>query len=733
MNRYTLVYDPQTSAISFAKKQIADAVNRLGGSIEEKWDDPFSHKPKAKQDGTIRIILTTKDSAWVKKLGTENPYVQPMLERADMHESQAYAVHMERDGDRSDWWIIGGDAVGAMYGGLDLADTLLAERHLRKFASGIRTPHIPYRGIKFNLSLDARTPSYSDNSDSAQKNLIHTWDMNFWREFLDEMARHRFNVLTLWNLHPFPSLVKVPEYPEIALDDVMQTKAPIYASTRGLRMSTPETRSQLVTIKKMTIDEKIAFWREVMQYAKDRGIEVYWFIWNIFTYGTEGNRYGIDDRQDNERTIDYFRASVRALFLTYPLLAGIGITAGENMQQPGQVSDSEWLWRAYGEAIQDVKKLQPDRPIRLIQRAHWASLKEIESYFKDLPCTLDYSYKYSQAHMYSAERPPFIELDGFLDEMPPERKTWLTVRNDDYYYFRWGDPSFARQYILNMPPSDRLVGFYMGADGYIWGKDYILRNEQKPRQLILRKMEYSLSIWGKLAYNPLLSDDHFRRLLAARFPEAPSVALYEAWASASRIFPLVTTFHWQGNVYDFQWYPEACFSLPRKAKGFHTVNHFIEDGPMPESGLMSIPEYCDRVLNRQPLNGITPYQVAADVEAYAEKTLSLLSDMPEPRDEELISILADLECMAWIGLYYAEKIRGAIELCFYRKTGEMKRRQQAIAHLKKAAEHWRTYADKTMSRYVPQLLNRQGYEPVDLKKLQDEVDRDIQRVDEVWD
>ena len=45
--------------------------------------------------------------------------------------------------------------------------------------------------------------------------------MDFWREFLDEMARHRFNVLTLWNLHPFPSMVKVPEYPDVALDDVM--------------------------------------------------------------------------------------------------------------------------------------------------------------------------------------------------------------------------------------------------------------------------------------------------------------------------------------------------------------------------------------------------------------------------------------------------------------------------------------------------------------------------------
>ena len=47
--------------------------------------------------------------------------------------------------------------------------------------------------------------------------------MDFWREFLDEMAGHRFNVLSLWSLHPFPSIVKVPEYPDIALDDVIGT------------------------------------------------------------------------------------------------------------------------------------------------------------------------------------------------------------------------------------------------------------------------------------------------------------------------------------------------------------------------------------------------------------------------------------------------------------------------------------------------------------------------------
>ena len=67
-----------------------------------------------------------------------------------------------------------------------------------------------------------------------------------------------------------------------------------------------------------------------MQYAKDRNIEFYVVTWNIFTYGVDG-KYGITDAIDNPKTVDYFRASVREMFRTYPLLRGIGLTAGENM------------------------------------------------------------------------------------------------------------------------------------------------------------------------------------------------------------------------------------------------------------------------------------------------------------------------------------------------------------------------------------------------------------------
>ena len=63
-------------------------------------------------------------------------------------------------------------------------------------------------------------------------------------------------------------------------------------------------------VKRMTIDEKIGFWRWVMQQAADRGIQVYFFTWNVFTFGAAG-KHGITDDLNNPTTKKYFRASVR--------------------------------------------------------------------------------------------------------------------------------------------------------------------------------------------------------------------------------------------------------------------------------------------------------------------------------------------------------------------------------------------------------------------------------------
>ena len=241
--------------------------------------------------------------------------------------AQAYAIRLDREAGIAA--VLGADPVGAMYGGLDVAEAIQLGT-IDQLADADCAPQVARRGIKFNIPLDARTPSYSDASDSAQQNIPEVWTWEFWEDYLETMARCRFNVLTLWNLHPFPSLVRVPEFPDVALADVMRTRRPFDPtfSLCGHDMVRPETLADLEVVKRMSMDEKIAFWRRVMQRAADRGIEVYLFTWNIFTFGADG-KYGITHDQDNPQTVRYFRASVRETILTYPLLAGIGVTAGD--------------------------------------------------------------------------------------------------------------------------------------------------------------------------------------------------------------------------------------------------------------------------------------------------------------------------------------------------------------------------------------------------------------------
>lgn len=110
--------------------------------------------------------------------------------------------------------VTGSDATGAMYGGLEVADLL---RLGLLVEDQKRAPFVKKPGIKFNVPLDVRTPSYDDTGNSAQNNIETVWDFEFWKTYLDDLARHHYNVLSLWSAHPYPSIIKLKEYPDVAL------------------------------------------------------------------------------------------------------------------------------------------------------------------------------------------------------------------------------------------------------------------------------------------------------------------------------------------------------------------------------------------------------------------------------------------------------------------------------------------------------------------------------------
>jgi hypothetical protein len=625
-------------------------------------------------------------------------------------------------------WIVGADAGGALYGGLEVAEQIRLYG-LGRIVAMERAPHLALRGVKFNLPLDVRTPSYTDMSDAAQANISEVWSLEFWHEFLDTLARHRYNLVTLWNLHPFPSLVKVAEYPEVALEDVWRSTGPFaeYYSTRATDLHAPGILDRVEVVRRLTIDQKIAFWRQVMQYGRDRNIDFQVITWNVYTYGT-GKHRGITDAIDNPVTADYFRRSVASLLRTYPLLRGVGVTAGENMgTHDASFDDKEkWLFATYGQGVLDVAREQPDRPIRFIHRQHETHAQDIARTFAPLTALPNvefvFSFKYAQAHVMSATTQPFHR--GFVESLGTHRTMW-TLRNDDALIFRWGAPDFVREFVRNIPV-DVSRGMYYGSDMWIWGREFLSLDPETPRQLEIEKHWYNWLLWGRLTYDPELDNERLVALLGARFPGANARALFEAWQHASMIYPVTTGFHW--GEFDFQWYIEGCRSRPepaRTASGFHDVNRFITLGPHPGADNISIPRFVAATRAGESLTGTTPEEVAARLHAHARAALTSLNAITPGPDRELRRTVGDIRAMALLGDYYGYKIEGATALAFFRRAGEPKRQQQAISALMRAAEAWSRFTAHATSLYRnPVWTNRVGH--VDWRTLETEVARDIE-------
>jgi hypothetical protein len=628
-------------------------------------------------------------------------------------------------GDRV-YTVSAGDADGAMYGTLAVTEAYRLGLDPAALA-GQYAPHVAQRGLKINIPLDARTPSYSDPADAAQENIAEMWSLEFWLSLFDEMARCRLNVISLWSLHPFPSLVRVPEFPDVALDDVVRTTHPFddSYSFQGVGYVRPEILANSEVVRHITMDGKIDFWRAVMQCAKDRGIQTYLFTWNIFTYGATG-KHGITDEQDNETTIEYMRASVRETILTYPLLAGIGITAGEHMNDAfeGPHSREAWLWRTYGEGVRDALRVQPKRAVTLIHRYHQSDPPaEVAARWGDYPGEFAFSFKYSGAHMLSIPNPQFIQ--PFLRDLPAGQRTWLTIRNDDVCSFRWGDPAYVRAYISALPPREKMVGFYIGPDGDTWGREVIAKRPSIPRELVLRKHWFFFFLWGRLSYEPGLPPELIERKVAAHFGGIDGGALCVAWAAASQVFPLITRFFW--DVSDVRWYPEGCLSHPRY-KGYYTVRHFIQGMTMPGSGVHNILEWRRRKSASTALPGAGPIEIATALQCSSETALCRASELKEAiRDGaagELRATLCDIEAMAHLAAYYALKIRGAAALALYDRSGAPEEQAAAIAHLEGAVGAWQRYADAYAAQYTaPHLYNRVGV--VDIPALVGKAREDV--------
>nr|MBX2875845.1 hypothetical protein [Saprospiraceae bacterium] len=389
----------------------------------------------------------------IKGVVADNPelsrqYSQISLKQTgDLKEHSGYKIKV----DNKTILVEASNTNSLMYGGLELAEQL---RLNHKAEHTNHTPYIKKRGLKMNIPLDARTPGYDDTGDAAQNNILTMWDWDFWEAQLDQMAINRYNILTLWCPHPFPSMIKQEKYPDVALDDIcVTTLKPTGVENEWSepQMVSRNVFENLKVVKKIGIDEKIRFWQKVMQHAYDRGIEIYFFNWNLCANGAakpvepfyrtynqplwdeEPGKHGINNQMDNPINVAYYRDAVKTFLLTYPHVKGIGVTAGEHMMDDaGVYTREQWIWETYGLGILEAKKEMTEREVDFIHRVWNTNMDKIFNYWIDYPNSFEASFKYAKARLYSTPTPNFAKRH--IESMKEYGlKSWWNLRNDDIY------------------------------------------------------------------------------------------------------------------------------------------------------------------------------------------------------------------------------------------------------------------------------------------------------------
>jgi hypothetical protein len=586
--------------------------------------------------------------------------------------------------------IYGGDSRGAMYGALEAAEQVTLSGSV---APTTKRPYLSVRGLKFNLPLSGSW--YLTPDDLARSEWF--WDLDYWKRFLDEAARNRYNVVSFWAAHPFAEMVHVPEYPEAS------------------------------TIDGPTLDARITFFRSVFQMAADRAIDTFLVTWNIHLPPAFASHHGIAATgSDSPLVRDYMRRTLVACLTTYPMLTGLGTAAAEEMPAMDVRERLDWVRDTYVAALQEAGKTTP-----FILRDWGAAPDEASAMLDEVGYagTVYLDIKYNGEHMYSSPRHHIVDTRWLSRERRPFQLL-PHLRNDDLVYFRWGDPTFTRTTLENVR-SLGSIGFVEGSEIDIPGPDLQHTGSARAHVTWSFKFEkhwFRYMLWGRLGYDLDEPDDRWISHFEQRFGDGGGADVFEALRDVSRIAPLTTAYHWA--FMDGDWYPEGSIggwntswelARPnyRRATDYHDIMAYIFNSTI-DGEYASIPEYL------AGSTAIGPLDVATELAGCSARATAAIVRARSGVDrsiEEFECTAQDVEAYAALGRYYAEKLDGAVSLAKFLFFGDERDRTSAVSSLERALAAWRELVATTEKHYLPQEIFLIGH--FHWKNLTSDVERDI--------
>jgi len=615
-----------------------------------------------------------------------------------------------------------GEPIGVMYGLLELSDQVQEAVRLQKLgwkaiAMHVRTTitnaRFEYRALKFNLPISAyRT------GESTRRNYADCRDLAFWEKFLDMMAQNRFNVLTLWALHPWPFMVTPKNF----------SKAASFSDTKYWGGPGTETEADWKT-----------FWTGLFKMAKDRGIDPYIIDWNIFL--SEGYKKAYDhkaitdhDGHGGNGTITqesrrYSREVIAQTIDAYPDLAGIGITLGERMVNLGEKTSDlkeqvEWIEEVvFGALEQATRKVNLIYRAALDNKAPTTVRASIDAFVKRTKAKVWVQLKFNWSHGHSTTK--LIHAHGggtgagYWQPAPTTYKMAWMVRNEDFFFVRWGQSPFIRSHIA-MNGQDYVGGYITGSEEHIPATDYASLESAEKRGWkydFERQWLYYMQ-WGRLLFNPQTEDAVFAKAFSLKFnvSDEAGTMLLQAYHNCS-IVPL----RFAAFVYS-TWDATLHSEDLTDEKGFIPVDSLLTRKTL-DPALESISAYVKRMINSTSEveensvmrdkaclypNKCSPPALANELSAASDAALQIvdtISKMLPHRRPELDAELVDVQTWAHLGKYFALKIRGTVAYGLFHESHNKAHQAEAVANLTAAVGEWKSVCYLTSSHLLSAITN----------------------------
>lgn len=665
--QFTIAYPTEKETVQFGVSQLVNYLNLKGEEVSVLPISGIREAPR------VAVVMEGWEPDWLKgQIGF------------DEIENEGFSYRWFDP--RNSLLILAKDEVGAQYGILGLMEFLQGGNSFTDLEEKTVNPTLEYRIIKFNLPWSP----YRD-SEATAVHLETCRDLAFWERFLDMMVENRFNVLSLWNNHPFPFMIRAENFPE----------------------ATPFDDREMEDWK--------GFWNDLLKMAKIRGIQTFIVNWNIVVSPEFVKAYGGSEYNDlSDKVKTYTKESVTQLINEYPDLTGIGVTLADWMGTFDEKMTPEereaWIEETFVAGMKAA-----DRPVKFLHRSvlagdPMAMRGVLDRAELEEPALVEIKFNWSHGHSTPKLAITHDYHSGELDDrfwnpMPENYRIQWMVRNEDFFILRWGQPDFIREHIrLNRHPY--VNGYFVGSEGYIPAMDYShVPSPVKTWQYAFEKQWLFYKVWGRLLYREDTPDNYFESAFEKKYGKEMGRPMLEAFKLASDMPLKLASFY--RSTWDYTLYAEGFISAePSSRDGFFdrsspfiSIEEFIHHETL-DPDLVSIGEFVGNYDQSAslPAGKISPLQLADSLESDSKATLALLKGLRNkvtPYSGALQSELDDLETWANLAAYMADKVRAGVSLQRYIQSGDTENKSSAVDYLERCLDHWKAVIDLTKDRYMP--------------------------------